>query len=569
MEESLCLQFSLIFKIKWRLSPPRRAHGLRRVREPVRATQTKGARLLTPGVCRLPFTQMAAKHPLTGRSAARRRIPPCSSSSSFSPGELYFQVSGVISAYSFCPPVVKRQSSGVCRLSGCADEMSSWAKSSAAARRQANPNGSAPQMRLFRRAAPYPSREERPEELKDALESYEELDQIQSYSANVKYESYKHQPVASTFPSPFSSFSSNASTIHTTPAKADSCTPADRRKALYQKFYRQVQEERKPADCVVLSVTNQCLDYPKSLSQCLQERGLSVEMLYLQAESGLTRALQDVRAEGSPLCILVEQTNIALSSCTVIIFSESLKIHRNMPKDQAMDFVAAEYSRGLVKERPKKDPSDLAAQASQLLDDFLEREKLERHTVPSETRPLLLLLAEGVHLYPEELETISEYVRCRQEHVQASNTEGQRGNMLPPGLGKPPPLLPTPPGPPQPMSSGGAGGSMMDHSSTSPSPLLPSPGSYPKTKPPPLLSLQRQSGPSLGPPASRGLLSSHSPYSGPLGPRGPLLHHGPPYHPGPRGPHGIRGPPILKASRPPLLASPGAPHSLPRPSSRH
>lgn len=50
-----------------------------------------------------------------------------------------------------------------------------------------------------------------------------------------------------------------------------------------------------------------------------------MEMLYLQAESGLTRALQDVRADGSPFCILVEQTNIALSSCTVIIFSESLK----------------------------------------------------------------------------------------------------------------------------------------------------------------------------------------------------------------------------------------------------
>ncbi|TMS05974.1 Nuclear receptor coactivator 5 [Larimichthys crocea] len=331
--------------------------------------------------------------------------------------------------------------------------MSSWAKSSAAARRPpANPNGSAQQLRLFRRAAPYPSREERTEELKDALDSYEELEQIQNYSGNVKYEGYKHQPNA----------------------KSDGCTPADRRKALYQKFYRQVQEERKPADCVVLSVTSQCLDYPKSLSQCLQERGLSVEMLYLQAESGLTRALQDVRADGSSLCILVEQTNVALSSCTVIIFSESLKIHRNMPKDQAMDFVAAEYGRGLVKERPPRDPADIAAQASQLLDDYLDREKIERHTVPSETRPLLMLLAEGVHLYPEELETISEYVRSRQEHLQVSNTEGERGNMLPPGLGKPPPLLPTPPGPPQPQSAGGA--PMMDHNPPPPTPLLPPPG---------------------------------------------------------------------------------------------
>lgn len=89
-----------------------------------------------------------------------------------------------------------------------------------------------------------------------------------------------------------------------------------------------------------------------------------------------------------------------------------------MPKDQAMDFVAAEYSRGLVKERPPRDPADIAAQASQLLDDFLDREKIERYSVPSETRQLLSLLAEGVHLYSEELETISEYVRSRQEHIQ-------------------------------------------------------------------------------------------------------------------------------------------------------
>ncbi|XP_040895092.1 nuclear receptor coactivator 5 [Toxotes jaculatrix] len=421
--------------------------------------------------------------------------------------------------------------------------MSSWAKSSAAARRPpANPNGSGQQLRLFRRAAPYPTREERTEELKDALDSYEELDQMQNFSGSVKYEGYKHQPNA----------------------KPETCTPADRRKALYQKFYKQVQEERKPPDCVVLSVTNKCLDYPKSLSQCLQERGLSVEMLYLQAESGLTRALQDVRADGSPLCILVEQTNIALSSCTVIIFSESLKIHRNMPKDQAMDFVAAEYSRGLVKERPPRDPADIAAQASQLLDDFLDREKIEHHSVPSETRQLLMLLTEGVHLYPEELETISEYVRSRQDHIQASNTEGERGNMLPPGLGKPPPLLPTPPGPPQPQSAAGAG-PMVDHSPPPPVPLLPSPGSYPKTKPPPLLSLHRPPGPSLGAPASRGPPSLHSPYGLPAVSRGPLLHHPPSYHPGPRGPHGSRGaPPSLKSSRPPLLSAPGPP--LPRPS---
>lgn len=418
--------------------------------------------------------------------------------------------------------------------------MSSWAKSSAVARRaMANPNGSAQQLRLFRRAAPYPTREDTAEERKDALDSYEELEQMQNYSGSVvQYEPYKHQSTA----------------------KPEGSTPADKRKALYQKFYKLVQEERKAADCVIISITNECMDYPKSLSQCLQERGLSVEMLYLQEESGLTRALQDVRADGSSFCILVEQTNVALSSCTVIIFSESLKIHRNMPKDQAMDFVVAEYSHGLSKERPPRDPADIAAQASQLLDDFLEREKIERHSVPCETRPLLMLLAEGVHLYPEELETIADYVRSRQSHLQAAK-EGERGYMLPPGLGKPPPLLPTPPGPSQPQSTLGVGGGVVDHPTPSRAPLLPSPGSCPKTKPPPLLSLHRPTSSSLGGANMRGPLSSHISHSGPSSSRGPLLHTAPPFHPGSRG---LRGaPPSLKSARLPLLASPGP--LLPRP----
>ncbi|XP_047236702.1 nuclear receptor coactivator 5 [Girardinichthys multiradiatus] len=424
--------------------------------------------------------------------------------------------------------------------------MSTWAKPTAIVRRPSgNSNGSAQQLRLFRRAAPYPSREERTEELKDALDSYEELEQLQGYSTSVKFEAYKPQP-----------------SVLNPPVKAEVANPADRRKSLYQKFYKQVQDERKPADCVVLSVTNKFLDYPKSLSQCLQERGLSVEMLYLQAESGLTRALQDVRAVGSPLCILVEQKNIALSSCTVIIFSESLKIHRNMPKDQALDFVQAEYSRGLLKETSPRDPADIAAQASQLLDDFLDREKIARHTVPSETRHLLTLLAEGVHLYIEELETISEYIASRQDHLQALalDDEDDKGNMIPPGLGKPPPLLPTPPGPTQPQSASVAG-SIGERSPPASVGLLPTPGTFTKTKPPPLLSLHRSPpGMSLGPPGSR-VPPSLDPYGAPGLSRGPLLHHTPSLYPGLRAPIRPRvGPPTLKGSRPPLLSTPGGPH---------
>lgn len=56
-------------------------------------------------------------------------------------------------------------------------------------------------------------------------------------------------------PSPYS----KSSVKPPKPVKPEGSTPADRRKGLYQKFYRQVQEERKPPDCVVVSVASQCL----------------------------------------------------------------------------------------------------------------------------------------------------------------------------------------------------------------------------------------------------------------------------------------------------------------------
>ncbi|KAJ8344266.1 hypothetical protein SKAU_G00315950 [Synaphobranchus kaupii] len=345
--------------------------------------------------------------------------------------------------------------------------MAAWVKAPGGRRPQPMPNGGnvKPPYRPFRRA-PYPLREDR-NELQDESQSFEALDQQHEYSAGTAdYERYQHSQKA-------------ASNVF---------APVDKRNALYQRFYAQVQEdyEKRCADCVVLSVSTQNMDYAKSIGHCLQERGLAMEMIYLQAESGLTRALQDVRAHGSPLCILVEQTNVALSSCTVIIFSESLKIHRNMPQDHAMDFVMAEFGR-VHAEREEKEPGEMAAKAAQMADDYLEREKLERHSVPLATRHLLHLLAEGLHLYPEDLGKLTEYVRSRQDQLQDAAPEGEEGSypvrmkILPSGLGKPPPLLPTPSGP-----------HGMEHPSHPPNPsehpcapLLPTPGSYPKTKPPP------------------------------------------------------------------------------------
>ncbi len=91
-----------------------------------------------------------------------------------------------------------------------------------------------------------------------------------------------------------------------------------------------------------------------------------------------------------------------------------------MPKEQAMEFVLVEFRRLSASQRGL-DPTEAAARAAELTEDYLERSKLERHTVPSATRHLLFLLAEGLHLYPEELNTLAEYLQNRQDHLQGEH----------------------------------------------------------------------------------------------------------------------------------------------------
>ncbi|XP_036391413.1 nuclear receptor coactivator 5, partial [Megalops cyprinoides] len=368
--------------------------------------------------------------------------------------------------------------------------MSTWVKAPGGRRAPPIPNGgNLKPHRPFRRA-PYPAREDRGDPQEEPQSFEEALDQQLDYSAGCSdYERYQH--------------------VQKAPPKGYA-PPADRRSALYQRFYAQLREDqdRRPADCVILSMSTQNMDYAQLIGRRLRERELGVAAVALRAESGLTRALQEVRSEGSPFCILVEQANVELSSCTVIIFSESLKIHRNMPKDQALDFVSAEYAR--VRAEKDKDPAGLAEEAARMADDYLEREKRPRHPVPAATRHLLSLLAEGLHLYPDELGELSDYLRTRRDQLQGPPPEVDDGSYavrrtIPPsGLGKPPPLLPTPRDRPAPHPGSG------EHTAA---PLLPTPGSYPKTKPPPLLSIQGRPGPPLGhPPPPRGP---------PHGPRGP------------------------------------------------
>ncbi|XP_029781439.1 uncharacterized protein LOC115280589 [Suricata suricatta] len=223
---------------------------------------------------------------------------------------------------------------------------------------------------------------------------------------------------------------------------------------LFQYFYEMVQKERdqeRPSDCVIVSINNEEKDYSTGIGHQLQDHGLVVEMIHLSSESSLMRALQEVKDDGSPFCILVEQSNVKLSSCTVIILDESIKIHRHMPLEDALLLVAKEYRR-IFSKREHQEHAGIALRAGDLLDDFLARERLPSYSVPSGIQHLIFLLTEGKHLHGNELNLLIDYLKSRRGQLEGFGTPKSSAGSdhpsvpgrSPPVVSKPPPLLPTP-----------------------------------------------------------------------------------------------------------------------------
>lgn len=242
------------------------------------------------------------------------------------------------------------------------------------------------------------------------------------------------------------------------------------KEGLFQHFYQMVQKERdreRPSDCIIVSVNKEQREYATVIGHRLQDHGLVVEMIHLTSESGLTRALQEVKDDGSPFCVLVEQSNVRLSSCTVITLHESVKIHRHMPLEDALVLVAKTYRR-LFAKREQQEHAGISLRAGELVDDFLARECLTSYTVPVGVRHLLFLLNEGKHLHRSELDLLIDYLKTRKGKLEGletpspltssdhSSLQGRNTSIV----GKPPPLLPTPgkraflsPPPPAPAKS--------------------------------------------------------------------------------------------------------------------
>ncbi|XP_069499207.1 nuclear receptor coactivator 5-like [Ambystoma mexicanum] len=207
----------------------------------------------------------------------------------------------------------------------------------------------------------------------------------------------------------------------------DQYSKASRREK-YVQFYEQIHKEytkERSSDCVVVGINKEQTVYATVIGHQLQDHGLVmlfciyiapyiplvwsegtdmmgymlfqtfpafqiilctsritvVEMIYLASESGLTHALQEVKNNGSPVCILVEQSNVTLSSCTLITLHESIKIHRNMAMADASTLVENLFGK-VFTEWERKERKEIAHKVADLADDSLERELYENCTVP-------------------------------------------------------------------------------------------------------------------------------------------------------------------------------------------
>ncbi|XP_040184660.1 nuclear receptor coactivator 5-like isoform X5 [Rana temporaria] len=264
----------------------------------------------------------------------------------------------------------------------------------------------------------------------------------------------------------------------------------DRREKLYLKFYQQIQDEyhkERPSDCTIVAISKEQMEYATAIGHRLQDHGLVVEMIYLTTETGLTRALQEVKNDGSPFCILVEQSNVALSSCTAIILHDSIKSFEEADTTEQANpaFDSHTNSKTHLLEKP---PPLLPTPA--------------RNSFGGMAKPSLLgdRPSAGIGLLSNQ----------GFKNIELDDAANSIYKTLPSvssdALAKPPPLLPTPVR--TPLMSVGKPPLLSERSSGG---LLPTPGlSAPQGKPPPLLAMPTKRPPLLGypqiSPAKRPLL---------------------------------------------------------------
>ncbi|KFP91359.1 Nuclear receptor coactivator 5, partial [Apaloderma vittatum] len=220
-----------------------------------------------------------------------------------------------------------------------------------------------------------------------------------------------------------------------------------RREELYRQYYEEIKrrfDAERPVDCSVIVVNKQTKEYAESVGRKVRDLGMVVDLIFLNTEMSLTRALDDVSRGGSPFAIVITQQHQVHRSCTVNIMFGTPQEHRNMPQADAMVLVARNYERYKTESR-EKEREEIARQAAKMADEAVlqERERpppLEegvRGGHPPGIQTLLNLLADNRYLTAEETDKVINYLRDRKERLLRGSTDSLQAPMSRQSLGAP------------------------------------------------------------------------------------------------------------------------------------
>uniref|UniRef100_A0A3Q3W0P1 Nuclear receptor coactivator 5 n=1 Tax=Mola mola TaxID=94237 RepID=A0A3Q3W0P1_MOLML len=209
-----------------------------------------------------------------------------------------------------------------------------------------------------------------------------------------------------------------------------------RRNELYRQYYEELQrryDTDRPVDCSVIVVNKVQKEYAETVGRKVRDLGMVVDLIFLNTEVSLTQALEDVGRARTPFAIIITQQHQVHRSCTVNILFGTPQEHRNMPMQDAMMLVAHNYDTYKVENR-EKEREEIARKAAKMADDVLLREP-DRENHPISVLTTITLLSENRFVTPEELDSLSAYLKDKRARLLRSTADPLAGGVHVPAPG--------------------------------------------------------------------------------------------------------------------------------------
>uniref|UniRef100_A0A8C4QUA9 Nuclear receptor coactivator 5 n=1 Tax=Eptatretus burgeri TaxID=7764 RepID=A0A8C4QUA9_EPTBU len=125
---------------------------------------------------------------------------------------------------------------------------------------------------------------------------------------------------------------------------------------LYYQCFEEIQREyeaARPADCVVTVVDRRQKDYAENLGRQIRDLGLTVDLIILNGQHLLPKAMDDVAKGNSPFAVVVLPPHELHQSCTVHILYGKPQEHHNMSVRVALELLDRESQHYMTMLREK------------------------------------------------------------------------------------------------------------------------------------------------------------------------------------------------------------------------